>query len=58
MCRLDAWEGSVVPDSAEVHAWRFADVQQVRDDMQANSERYTPWFIDELRAVITSAPDL
>jgi hypothetical protein len=51
MCRLDDWQGQVVPDLGEVHAWRFARLGDVRADMRKHPEQYTAWFRAELRAV-------
>lgn len=52
VCRLDGWEGQLVADPGEVHAWRFADVHEVRDDMQEHPDSYTAWFRDEIRALL------
>ena len=52
-CRLDGWQGEVNADSAEVHAWKFANVADVLTDMRANEQLYTPWFRAELHATVT-----
>ncbi|CAL8468916.1 g8457 [Coccomyxa elongata] len=49
--RLDGWEGTVVADPAEVHAWRFVSIGDVRRDMQESPDSFTAWFRDELHAV-------
>ncbi len=38
-------------DPAEVHAWRFVSIRDVRRDMQESPDSFTAWFRDELRAV-------
>lgn len=58
--RLNGWEGTVVADPAEVHAWRFLSVEEVWRDMQESPDSYTVWCKDELHAVnyfLTELPD-
>ena len=52
-CRLDGWQGEVNADPAEVHAWKFASVADVLEDMRANEQLYTPWFRAELHATVS-----
>ncbi|CAK0780448.1 hypothetical protein CVIRNUC_005057 [Coccomyxa viridis] len=51
--RLDGWQGEVNADPAEVHAWKFASVADVLEDMRANEQLYTPWFRAELHATVS-----
>ena len=51
-CRLDGWQGEVNADAAEVHAWKFASVADVLEDMRASERLYTPWFRAEIHATV------
>lgn len=58
LCRLDGWEGRVEADSAEVHAWRYVSLDDIRLDMQRSPDNYTAWFRDELHATNLSDPKI
>lgn len=48
------FDGTPVPDAAEVEAWRWADVEEVRVDSDARPERYTAWFGLALERLLTT----
>ena len=50
-CRLDNWQGVVIADPAEVHAWKFAEVPDIQADMDLHPDDYTAWFKAEVHAV-------
>lgn len=41
---LGTFAGDPAPDPAEVHAWKWVDLDQLRGDMAAQPERYAPWL--------------
>ena len=50
-CRLDNWQGEVIADPAEVHAWKFAEVPDIQADMERHPDEYTAWFRAEVHAI-------
>ncbi len=41
---VGTFAGDPVPDPAEVAAWKWMDIDELRDDMNAHGEQYAPWF--------------
>lgn len=50
-CRLDNWQGEIIADPAEVHAWKFAGISDLQADMKLHPDDYTPWFKAEVYAI-------
>ncbi len=48
------FDGTPAPNAAEVGAWRWADVEEVRADSEARPERYTAWFGLALARLLTT----
>lgn len=48
---VGTWDGTPSPDAAEVSAWRWAEIQALRDELGRSPDRFTPW----LAAVIDRA---
>ncbi len=42
------YDGDVHADPEEVAAWKWVDFQEVKRDIKANPEGYTPWFKMEI----------
>ena len=47
------YEGDAHPDPDEVDGWRWVPVDELRADVDAHPERYTPWF-----RIVMSRPEL
>lgn len=41
---VGSWQGDPQPDPAEVDAWRWAAVEDIRAELAADASRFTPWF--------------
>ena len=48
------FDGTPAPNAAEVGAWRWADVEEVRADSEDRPERYTAWFGLALARLLTT----
>ncbi len=48
------FDGTPTPNAAEVDAWRWVDVQEVRADSDARPDRYTVWFGLALERLLAS----
>lgn len=42
------------PDPTEVAAWRWAPVEEIRAELEADPSRYTPWFPHALEGLLES----
>jgi len=42
------YDGDVHADPEEVAAWKWVDLQEVKMDIEANQDEYTPWFKMEI----------
>ncbi len=50
-------DGPVNPDETEINDWKFVDVQELREDVRKNPDRYTPWFKLALERVLELSMD-
>ena len=41
---IGTFAGDPVPDPAEVAAWKWMDIDELGQDMNAHGEQYAPWF--------------
>lgn len=41
-------------DTSEVHAWKYINIIDLREDMQLHRERYTPWFVIAFEKLLQS----
>jgi isopentenyl-diphosphate Delta-isomerase len=54
---IGTYTGDPMPDPAEVAAWKWLPVAELRRDMQQRPERYAPWFHLGLPKVLPSDGD-
>jgi isopentenyl-diphosphate delta-isomerase len=52
------FDGAPQPNPAEVEGWRWADVDDLRAEMDAHPERFTFWFRAAFREVLAHGLDL
>lgn len=38
------FDGKIVPNKGEIEDWKFADVEELKNDIKKNPDKYTPWF--------------
>lgn len=41
---IGKYDGKPKPNDAEIDEWKWADVKKLRQDMEENPDKYTPWF--------------
>ncbi|MBI5347324.1 MAG: isopentenyl-diphosphate Delta-isomerase [Candidatus Aenigmarchaeota archaeon] len=49
---VGTYDGPIKPNKAEVEAFRFVDVDQLKKDVKNNPGKYTPWFKTALEKVL------
>jgi isopentenyl-diphosphate delta-isomerase len=52
------FDGDPRPNPDEIEDWKWADVAELRSDLENNPHYYTPWFKIAFQGVIEALPDL
>ncbi len=49
---IGRYDGSVKPNADEIAEWKFVDINELRNDMEKNPDKYTPWFKMEFERIL------
>lgn len=44
ICLTGTWSGEPAPDPAEVNAWKWVDIAELKRDLAHHPEQYAPWL--------------
>ena len=46
---IGVYDGQINPDLGEAKKWKWISLEKLKDDMEKNPDKYTPWFIKGLK---------
>lgn len=49
---IGKYDGAVRPNADEIAEWKFVDINELRNDMEKNPGKYTPWFKMEFERIL------
>jgi len=54
---IGRWEGELTPDREECQAWRWIDLEDLKQEMKANPEKFSAWLAPALEIAYNGVND-